>query len=369
MTLLSQQIDSLFWLPFLVTAMIAGVVSPIVILFYKKWGWLDDPTTQTHPKIVHTYPVPRGGGLVILTALIVGIGIFLGIDKHSIGILAGAIIIGLVGILDDRRSLSPYWRLVAGFLAAGCVVIAGIGIAFITNPWGGGVIHLNQLQIPIFIGGVLHTIWVWSDLFALLWIVWCMNMLNWSKGVDGQLPGIVVVAAIVIGILSFRFTEDVTQWSVVRLAAITAGAYLGLLVWNFYPQKMMPGYGAGALSGYLLAILSILSGAKLATLILVLGVPMIDAIYVVINRLKQRRSPVWGDRGHFHHKLLDLGWGKRRVAGFYWLVTMILGGLALQLNARQKAFTIVLLVLTFGGILLWVNYFTTSSKQPGRDSG
>jgi UDP-GlcNAc:undecaprenyl-phosphate/decaprenyl-phosphate GlcNAc-1-phosphate transferase len=194
-------------------------------------------------------------------------------------------------------------------------------------------------------------------------------MLNWSKGVDGQLPGIVVIAALVIGVLSWRFTEDVTQWKVIGLSAITAGAYLGFLPWNFYPQKMMPGYGGGALAGYLLAVLSILSGAKLATLILVLGIPMIDAVYVIINRLRKRQSPVWGDRGHFHHKLMDLKWGKRRIAIFYWLVTLILGVVALQLNARQKAFTIVLLALTFGGILLWANYFIISSKRPDRDNG
>jgi UDP-GlcNAc:undecaprenyl-phosphate/decaprenyl-phosphate GlcNAc-1-phosphate transferase len=249
------------------------------------------------------------------------------------------------------------------------VVGSGIGIAFVTNPLGGGVWRLDQLQIPLYLFGSLHTIWVWSDIFALIWIVWCMNMLNWSKGVDGQLPGIVVIAAIVIGLLSLRFTEDVTQWSVVILASITAGAYMGFLPWNFYPQKMMPGYGGGALSGYLLAVLSILSGAKLATLILVLGIPMIDAVYVMANRLHEKRSPVWGDRGHFHHKLMDLGWGKRRIAVFYWLVTLILGLVALQLNARQKTFTIVLLTLTFGGILLWVNSFITSSKRFGHGNG
>jgi UDP-GlcNAc:undecaprenyl-phosphate GlcNAc-1-phosphate transferase len=232
-----------------------------------------------------------------------------------------------------------------------------------------GVIKLNLPQIPIFFGGKMHTIWVLADLLALIWIVWCMNMINWSKGLDGQLPGMVVIAAIVIGILSFRFADDVTQWPVVILAAITAGAYLGFLPWNFYPQKMMPGYGGGALAGYLLAVLSILSGAKLATLMLVLAVPMIDAVYVMINRIRHKRSPVWGDRSHFHHRLMDLGWGKRRIAAFYWLVTGILGIIALQLNARQKAFTILLLLLVFGGVLLWVNYFIYYSKRPDRANG
>jgi UDP-GlcNAc:undecaprenyl-phosphate/decaprenyl-phosphate GlcNAc-1-phosphate transferase len=355
--------------PLGISALLAAITSPMVIWFYRKNDWLDDPKDHKHPKVVHTYPVPRGGGVVVFLALLTGVSLFLGWDKHSFGILAGALIITIAGVLDDIYDLSPYLRLVIGLAAALVVVASGIGIAFITNPIGSGVWRLDQWQIPLYLFGSLHTIWVWSDIFALIWIVWCMNMLNWSKGVDGQLPGVVVVAALVVAILSMRFTEDVTQWSVVMLASITAGAYLGFLPWNFFPQKIMPGYGGGALSGYLLAVLSILSGAKLATLILVLGIPMIDAVYVMANRLRKHRSPVWGDRGHFHHKLMDLKWGKRRIAVFYWLITIVLGLVALQLNARQKTFTIVLISLMFGGVLLWVNSFITSSKRSGRDNG
>jgi UDP-GlcNAc:undecaprenyl-phosphate/decaprenyl-phosphate GlcNAc-1-phosphate transferase len=193
--------------------------------------------------------------------------------------------------------------------------------------------------------------------------------MNWSKGLDGQLPGQVVIAATVIALLSFRFTEDVTQWNVSILAGITAGAYLGFLPWNIFPQKMMPGYGAGTLAGYLLALLSILSGAKLATLVIVLCVPMIDAVYVILRRMSQGKSPVWGDRGHFHHRLMDLGFSKRSIAYFYWMITLLLGLVALQLNSRQKAFTIMLLALGFGAVLLWFSSFISSSRQVDRDNG
>ena len=94
-----------------------------------------------------------------------------------------------------------------------------------------------------------------------------------------------------------------------------------------------------------------------------------NAIYVIINRISKGKSPVWGDRSHFHHKLLDIGWSKRKIAIFYWLITLILGIIALQLNAKQKLFTMVLLSLTFGGFLLWLNYFIQSSKQPDPDNG
>ena len=346
------------------------VITPIMILIYKKMGWLDDPKKQKHPKVIHKYPVPRGGGVVIFLAILLTSLTHLPVDKHLVGILLGAGVLTLVGVWDDVKNLNPYWRLILGFLAAGIVVAVGIGVPYISNPFKvGAVINLSQPQIPIYLFGKLRTIWIWADLMALIWIVGAMNFVNWSKGLDGQLPGIVVVAATVIGVLSLRFIDDVTQWPVIVLAFILAGTYLGFLAWNFYPQKIMPGYGGGVLAGYFLAVLAILSGAKMATAILVLGVPMMDAIYTIIRRVVQGKSPVWGDRGHLHHKLMDLGWGKRRIAVFYWLVSAILGFLALRLNSQLKLYTIVLLGVVIGGALLWLNTATYFLKKPDRGSG
>ena len=349
--------------------LVALGITPLVIRLYKKFNWLDDPKKNKHPKVVHKYPVPGGGGLVIfLTILVVSLK-YLPIDKHLIGIMLGALILAVVGMIDDVKNLSPYWRLGLGFLAAGIVVGAGIGVPYISNPLGGGVINLSQPQIPIYLFGKLRTIWILADVMALFWIVGAMNFVNWSKGLDGQLPGIVVVAAMVIGLLSMRFVDDVTQWPVIILAASLAGAYLGFLPFNYYPQKIMPGYGGGALAGYFLAVLSILSGAKVATAILVLGVPLMDAIYSVIRRIMKGKSPFWGDRGHLHHKLLDSGWGKRRIAVFYWLISLALGMVALKLNSGQKLYTIVLIGVMVGGLLLWLNTATYFLKRQGRDSG
>lgn len=358
--------SQLFFLPFVVSCVLAFLATFLVRAVYLRLRWLDDPSLHHHPKVVHTSPTPRGGGLAIYMAVLVSSLVFLGLDKHLFGILVGGLILTSVGLLDDRFDLNPYLRLFLGLLAAACVVGGGIGIAFISNPFD-GIFHLDWPRISFsFFGN--HSIWVLSDLFALLWIVWCMNIVNWSKGVDGQLPGIVVVAAVVISLLSLRFTEDITQWEVSVLSAITAGAYFGFLPWNFYPQKIMPGYGGGSLAGYLLATLAILSGAKVATAILVLGIPMMDAVYTILRRLARGRSPVWGDRGHFHHRLLDLGWTKPRIAIFYWSVSATLGFLALQLNAKQKLYTIVTLAVVVGGVLLWLNFFL-SSKALGRGSG
>ncbi len=339
-----------------------------VIWFYKQKNWLDDPKTQSHPKVVHHYPVPRGGGVAIFLSILITSLIFLPLDKHLGGILLGALVLTIMGIADDVYNLNPYWRLGIGFLAAAIVVGVGIGVPYISNPFkAGAVISLAEPQIPFYLLGKVRTVWLWADILALIWIVGTMNFVNWAKGLDGQLPGIVVVAAIIIGLLSGRFMDDVTQWPVMVLAFILAGAYLGFLPWNFYPQKIMPGYGGGILAGYFLAVLAILSGAKVATAILVLGMPMIDAIYSILRRILQGKSPVWGDRGHLHHKLMDLGWGKRRIAIVYWLISIILGGLALQLNSQGKMYTILVLGILIGGVLLWLNTATYFLKKPDRN--
>ena len=348
--------------------LISFLTTPLVIKIYKKLGWLDDPRKKSKKNVVHQYPVPRGGGIPVYLAVLVVSLILLPFDKHLTGILIGGLLILIIGVLDDKFNLNPYLRLIIGFLAASCVIAAGIGIPYISNPFN-GIFKLNQPQIAFYLFGKTRTIWLLADLFALIWITWCMNFVNWSKGLDGQLPGIVVIAGLTIGIFSLRFSADITQWPVIILALITAGAYLGFLPWNFYPQKIMPGYGGGALAGFLLAVLTILSNTKVGTGIMVLSIPMIDAIYTIIARIKSGRSPVWGDTNHLHHKLMALGWGKRRIALFYWAITAFFGFLALRLNSQAKFYTIILLAVIFGGFLLWLNYFISSSSRAGQSNG
>lgn len=354
--------EQLIFFPFLLSLVVSFVSTPLVIKIANYLNLVDNPEKRPHPAHVHRGTIPRAGGLAIFAGLLVASLAFLPLDKHLRGILLGGLVVIGVGLLDDKYNLNPYLRLLTNFLAAAFVVGAGIGIAFINNPFG-GLIHLDQPQFNFYFLGEQRSIWVLSDLFALFWIVWCMNMVNWSKGVDGQMPGFVAIAGIVIGILSLKFSADIAQWPVTILAFITTGSYLGFLLWNFYPQKIMPGYGGGSLAGYLLATLSILSSAKVGTMILVLGVPLMDGVYTVLRRLASGRLPFWGDRGHLHHRLLDLGWGKRKIAAFYWLISAILGVVALYLNPQQKFFAVVLIAVFVGGVLAWSNLLRTSLKS------
>ena len=340
--------------PFIVAFTISLLITPLVIKFYRSKNWLDDPQKIKHPKKTHRRAVPRGGGIVILAGILITSLIFLQIDKYLIGILLGGLLLAIGGTLDDIYDIHPLLRLGLNTLAGLIVVGSGIGIAYVTNPFSSEVIHLNQPQIPIFLLGKTRTIWILADLFALLFIVWNMNIVNWSKGVDGQLPGFVSVAALMIGFLSYQFIDDPTQFNTAHLSFIVAGAYLGLLFWNWYPQKIMPGYGAGSLGGYFLSILAILSGAKVATTLMVLAIPTADAIFTIGRRVLAGKSPFWGDRGHLHHKLLDvLGWGRRRIAVFYWLSSLGLGLLSLRLETWGKIITLVLVMSLVFGFLIW----------------
>lgn len=356
-----SNLRNLFLYPWLVAAIVSFLFTPLVIKFAKKIGIIDDPAKNKHPKVIHTYPVPRGGGIPIFIALLLTSLIFLPFDKQLIGILVGATILVVMGVLDDKYNLNPYLRLIICFLAAAAPIASGIGISFITNPMG-GTLNLSSPQISFDFLGETHSIWVISDIFAILWITFLMNIVNMgAKGVDGQLSGVAVIAALTIAFLSLRFSADITQWPVIILAAITAGAYLGFLPWHIFPQKIMPGYGGSTLAGYLLAVLSILSTTKVGTLIVVLGVPLIDTGYTIIRRILKHQSPVWGDRGHLHHRLLDAGLTKTQVSFFYWAITAVLGFLALNLNTTHKIYTMVGIAMLLGGLILWLTY------QPKKD--
>lgn len=338
---------------FVLSTAISWAVTPLVIKLAWKINLIDDPRKNRLPKTTHTYPVPRGGGLAIFIGIIISSFIFLPTDKYLIAIMLGALFILILGLLDDKFNLNPYLRIIIQLLILTIPVISGISINFISNPKG-GIIDLSGPQISAIIFGNEFKIHILGSLLAIFWIFFVMNIVNMgAKGIDGQLPGVIVISALTIAALSLKFSADITQWPVIILALITAGAYLGFLPWNFYPQKIMPSYSGSTLGGYLLAILAILSTAKVGTLIVVLGIPIIDTLYVISRRIAQGKSPVWGDRTHLHHRLLDIGISKRKIAIFYWLTSAILGILALNLNSSNKIYTIIGIAIFVGGIIIW----------------
>ncbi|MEX2028611.1 MAG: MraY family glycosyltransferase [Candidatus Curtissbacteria bacterium] len=360
-----------FVLPFLLAFLVSAILTPIVAFFANKFGFVDDPKRHKHPAMIHTRSVPRGGGLPIYIGVVVASLVFIGISKKIMGVFLGGLILVVIGLIDDKIDLKSFHKLGAQFLAALVVVAGGVGIAFITNPlfalgnFGGlgEVIRLDSLRFVFNFFGT-HSILILADIFAVLWIVWVINMVNFSTGVDGQMPGIVVVALFVIFAAALRFIAgDPSQMLVARLALIGAGATAGFLIFNFYPARIFPGDSGSYFLGFLIAVLAILSGAKVGTAILVMAVPLIDGVFTIIRRLLSGKSPFLGDRGHLHHQLMQLGWGQRRISLFYWLVCAILGAAALGLQATQKLFAGVFIATIVIGVLLWLNMNLSQKHQ------
>ncbi|HOX96353.1 MAG TPA: MraY family glycosyltransferase [Candidatus Woesebacteria bacterium] len=347
--------------PFVLSLVISLMMTPLTIAWFKKKGWMIDPKKTPHPAHIHKEPVPKGGGIPIFLAVTITMLLLLRPDRHLIAICLAGLVALIVGVIDDIKSSSPYLRLLMNFVVTLIIVASGIGIAYITNPLG-GVIDLSWPRLGLDLLGKHHEIWILADLFALLWIPSLMNAINWSSGVDGQISGVVTVAAITLGLISLNFSADITQWPVATLAFATAGAFAGLTVFHFYPQKIMPGYSATSLAGLYLGVVSILATAKVGALIIVLGIPLIDFAYLTVKRIVSGKAPVWGDKSHLHHKLLAMGWGKRRISLFYWMAAVVLGVAALSFEARTKLIIMIGLVVLMMVFWIW-QYFSHYSKQ------
>lgn len=341
--------------PFFVAFAATALITPIALIFIKKWGLFDDPKQHKHPAILHKKPIPRGGGIPLFLGIVLAGAFFLPLTKITIAIFFAASLALAIGVLDDKIDVSPYIRFLVNILTAIIVVGNGITIPFITNPFG-GILYLNTYVVS----GVTL-----ADIFAVIWIVWVMNMLNWSKGVDGQMPGIVAISAIVIGILSLRFSvADENSAIAAILSFIIAGSALGFLLYNRYPARIFPGYGATSVY-LLLSVVSILTSAKLATAILVMGIPMVDGVFTVLRRVFSGRSPFWHDASHLHHLLLRLGWGQQKIALFYWVLSAILGSIALLLSSQGKLFAIIMLIVITGGALLFLHFILRIHEKNG----
>lgn len=342
------------FLPFIFALISTAILTPISIVIFNKIGIIDDPKVRRHPAVIHSKPIPRGGGVPLFLGALISAFIFLPHTTITNAIFLASFISLVVGFMDDKLDISPYVRFIVNIFCAVLVVAFGVSVNFITNPLG-GILFLNELKVPFSILGFSGFISL-AQVVAVLWIVWVMNMLNWSKGVDGQMPGIVAISAIFIGILSLRFGlgDPLTQ-TTTTLSFIIAGCAIGFLIYNFHPAKIFPGYGATSIY-LLLAVVSILSSAKLATAILVMGVPLADGAFTIARRILTGHSPFWHDRKHLHHLLLSTGANQRQIALFYWVISAIFGSLSLVLSSRGKIFAIIMLVIIVGGTLLFLNY-------------
>ena len=307
---------------------------------------------------IHPIPKPLSGGMGIFFALAVTVLVLLRTNgtltggeittTHYIGVLLGGLILMVGGLLDDRFELPPQLSIVAPILAALTAIGFGIEVEKLTNPFsagggsafgGGGTIALTDWQ---------------SNVLVFVWLLIVMYTTKFLDGLDGLATGVSSIGALMVMLLSL--TAMYFQPDVALLSAISLGALLGFLIWNSHPAAIFLGEGGSRFGGYLLGILAVISGGKLATALLVLGIPLLDVIWVVLRRWRTGgfRKIFQGDRKHLHHRLLDLGWGQRRIVLVYYAVAAIFGATTLILQSQEKllALGILICLMVVGSVLL-----------------
>ncbi len=251
------------------------------------------------------------------------------------GLVIGATFVFIVGLLDDLLELPSIALFIAQYVAAAIAISFQIFIEFFNNPFTG------QQTDPF---PYLVTVTL-----TFFWLVGMMNTVNWLDGLDGLAAGVAFIAGTMLFINS-AFQVEPPQTSVSLLPLALMGTSLGFLLFNFYPARIFMGGGAFLL-GYILATLSIIGGAKMATILLVMGLPLLDAVWQVVNRVAHGKSPFSGDRGHVHFRLLDMGFSQRQIVTAYYLFCAFFGVLTLVIESQLYkfiAFGVMALLVVLG---------------------
>jgi len=358
----------MFYKTFLIAFFAAFVLTVIFTFIIKKIAERLRLFDWPAPRRIHPQPLPRLGGLAIFFSFVLTIlffatpwgGNFLALDKHLIGFLSGATLLVLVMFFDDLYGLSPWTKLFWQIIATLIIIGVGIGIEFITNPLG-GIISLNQYQIPIDIRGTTYHITLLVDLFTLVWVVGMINIVNFLDGLDGLAAGISAIAGIVLFFLSLA--PGINQPATALLAITLTASSLGFLIFNFYPAKIFMGDTGSHFLGFTIAILAIFSGGKVATALLVLGFPILDGLWVVINRIIKRRSPFLADKTHLHHRLLELGLSQRKIVLGFYLLCGCFGAISLFLKSKGKLIALAILGMLMLIILGSLFVFSYRNKK------
>ena len=340
---------------FLAAAVLALLLTPPVRALASRLDLVDVPEARR----VNTRPVPRGGGVAVVIAFVLVAAIALAwtgatrtlafpfsLDGPAIiALLAGGIAAAMIGAIDDYLQLRARWQLLGQLALAVWAVGLGATVDVLTNPLSDRTIVLPDLV---------------SAGFTVFWIVGMMNAINFIDGLDGLSSGIGLIAAVTLGLVSL--TTAVSQPVIAVLCFALAGALLGFLRWNFHPAAIFAGTSGTMFLGYTLALLSIVGTAKVPVALLVLGVPIIDTFWIIVRRLAAGRMPFSPDRGHIHHRLLDLGLSHRQVVLVIYGMCGVLAAVALFLPGRTQVYAFLGLALATGLVFLLL---TRRAISPG----
>ena len=307
-------------------AVLAWLLVPFAERFARRIGAMDVPNERS----LHDTPTPKLGGLAILVGVLVAGLLFLPWAPQTRAILAGALVIAGVGVLDDIFDLPAGLKLVGQVVAAMIPVFNGVQVTDFTLPFIGGVdlTHVFFHHVPV-LGNVSL-----AKVLTVLGFVAVMNVINFIDGVDGLAAGVCAISAVTLSIIALSLDRP----GAAVLAALTGGASLGFLRHGFPPASSFMGDTGSNLLGYLLAATAVLGALKTNAVValffplIVLAVPILDTGFVVAKRINYRRPVYQADRWHFHHRMANIGFSQRRTLLYLYGWALVLAGLALALR-------------------------------------
>ena len=317
---------------FVVAFLISYAGTPIVKILAFRIGAVDVPKDNRR---MHKKPTARIGGLAIFYGFIISILCFAEIDTQLRGILIGCIIIVVLGIFDDIYSLNALFKFVIQICAALIVVMHGVRIDHFSN-FGIGTNPYISLGI-------------WSVPITVLWIVGVTNAVNLIDGLDGLAAGVSTISTVSLFAISLIMREP----AVAIVTSAVAGAGFGFLPYNIHPAKIFMGDTGSTFLGFILGSISIVGLFKsyavisLAVPFLILGLPIFDTAFAIIRRLMRGQSPMHPDRGHVHHRLIDLGFDQKQTVIILLITSglLSLSAVVLLLCGAERALVLIVAVV------------------------
>ena len=321
-------------IPFLAAFILTFIQMPFTIKLAKKKGFLDVPKDERR---VHKKPIPVGGGIAMVISVTILMLYYLPINKSLIMTLIASLVIALSGLYDDKKDLSPKLKFLFQILAGVLLVLGGMKIEFLTNPFDShdALFILNMLSIPV----------------TIFWVCGITNTINLIDGLDGLASGVSMICAISM----FFITYKMGRYDVSMVCALVAGACLGFLPFNFNPAKIFMGDTGALYLGFMLSYISISGFLKQAAIlmifvpVLILGVPVFDTAFAMVRRKLSGKSMVEADKGHLHHRLLKMGLNQRQTVVILYSISAIFGVLA---NLISRFHSSIALVISLGVLLI-----------------
>lgn len=326
-----------------VALVVAFVTTPLARAFARRVGAVDIPKDGRR---MHNHPIPRLGGLAIFLGFIISVVMFADIERQVQGMLLGSIIIVTIGMIDDIVPLPAWLKFLFQVAAAGVAVAFGIRIERISNPafWS-DVSYIN--------------FGVWSIPITMIWIVGITNPVNPIDGLDGLAVGVSAISSMSVLVISLVLG----QLNIAIILAALLGACLGFMPYNLNPARIFMGDTGALFLGYVLATVSVMGLLKFYAIIsfavplLALGLPIFDTIFAIIRRLLKGQNPMSPDRGHFHHRLVDMGLSQKQAVAILYSISAVLGLAAVLITTSGEMRALVFLfafciAITIGVVLI-----------------